>query len=146
MGLLAEACSMQVEIGGPRGPVVVANTERWQSSLKANFTNAILAALIPLVAFAVFVIVYENRRARSEIEDTVFDASRRLTEAIDAELRHQLGALSTLALSIDLDEQPNWLSLNPRARFSTPCARSVNFCRQWAFRKTMPTSPVCEGL
>jgi two-component sensor histidine kinase len=116
MGLLAEACSMQVEIGGPRGPVVVANTERWQSSLKANFTNAILAALIPLVAFAVFVIVYENRRARSEIEDTVFDASRRLTEAIDAELRHQLGALSTLALSIDLDEQPNFRGFYEEAR------------------------------
>jgi two-component sensor histidine kinase len=90
--------------------------ERLRSPLTADFVKAALAALIPLVIFAVFVIVYEGRRSRADMEDTLFDASRRLREAIDAELRHQLGTLSTLALSIDLDEPPNLRAFYEEAR------------------------------
>src|SRR6476469_6205762 len=86
-----------------------ANTAAYSPSpLTADFARAVLAALIPLIIFAALVIAYENRRARLETEALLLDASRRLTETIDSDLNHQLRTLTTLALSVDLDEPPNF--------------------------------------
>ena len=81
---------------------------RQAASVRSDVLKIALAALIPMIVFAVAVVVYDNRRSRHALENTLMDASRRLTEAIDSDLRQQLRTLSTLASSVDLDEPPNF--------------------------------------
>jgi two-component sensor histidine kinase len=87
-----------------------------RSPLTADFVKTALAALIPLVVFAVVVIVHEDRRSRAELEGSLLDASRRLGEAVDVDLGHQLRTLSVLALSVDLDDPPNLAAFHEEAR------------------------------
>jgi two-component sensor histidine kinase len=89
---------------------------RRASPLRADFIKTALAALIPMVLFAVAVIFYEERRSREALEDTLMDASRRLTEAIDADLRQQLRTLSALAVSTDLDAPANFRGFDEEVR------------------------------
>jgi two-component sensor histidine kinase len=116
---------VQIESSIAQKPVAAPNGGRWRTSVAVNFITPILTALIPLIVFTVAVIVHENRRSRAEIEGTLLDASRRLTEAVDAEIQHQLTTLSTLALSTDLDQSPNLQS------FHIEAVRAVNEHPGW---------------
>lgn len=90
--------------------------KRRRSPLVADMAKAVVLALIPVVAFAVAVLVYENHRTRAEMDDTLLDASRRLTEVIDSELRQQMRTLTALAISTDLDAPLNLSGFYEEAR------------------------------
>src|SRR5689334_11595406 len=107
MAMLSEPAPDQTRSPGGRG------NKFWERSpLAGDFVKVAIAALIPLVLFAVLAIVNENRRAREEIENDVLTASRRLAEALDNNLGQQLRTLSALAFSTDLDPPPRLTDFN----------------------------------
>jgi two-component sensor histidine kinase len=97
-------------------PGVPARHEGRRSPLAADIAKAVVLALIPLIVFAVAVIVFENRRSRTQMDSTLLDASRRLTEVIEMELQQQLRTLAALAVSMDLDPPPQLAEFHEEAR------------------------------
>ncbi len=76
----------------------------------------VLAAIIPLVLFAVVTTVASLRQQEEASKNTALEATKRISAIADAELRHQLSLVQSLAAHPDLDEPSDFNRFEESAR------------------------------
>jgi signal transduction histidine kinase/HAMP domain-containing protein len=73
------------------------------NSLRAHLLALVLASLLPLLVFAVAMVVFSARSEREVVERGAIERTRALTTAVDSELNSSIRTLEALATSRDLD-------------------------------------------
>jgi signal transduction histidine kinase len=81
----------------------------WGSEQRAARSLALIlvAALVPLIVFAVAATILSLRSQRQALEQDALAQTHRISTLVDAELNSQLDVLATLARSPTLDEPPD---------------------------------------
>lgn len=93
-------------------------------SLRSHLILLVLATMIPLLVFAVGMIVRLSRDERATFQRGASERTRALLTAVDAELRSSITRLEALSISPDLDRD------NLRA-FHEEASRVLNTQRDW---------------
>ena len=75
------------------------------NSLRAHLLALVFAALVPLLVFAVAMVVLSARSEREIFERGAQERTRALITAVDAELKSSISTLQALATSRQLDQQ-----------------------------------------
>jgi signal transduction histidine kinase len=75
----------------------------WPRSLRANLILLVVIAFLPLLAFAVAMVILSARNERAIFEQGATERTRALVTAVDADLKSSISTLEALATSERLD-------------------------------------------